>query len=130
MTKRDFVDDTFELDNFGHEYWELFDLLEKTKDPMLLLQYLNVPKTLLPHFEDFFRRHKFRVKRGQYKRTDNKLLQLSGAVSAVKGRDAGVSRADAIDKAVRDYGIKDRSVLEKALRGKHSSFRKAKIVSV
>jgi hypothetical protein len=114
-------DTAFWLELWGtaDRYINLLDNLDQTKDPMLLLPYLNVPEEMRPHFEDLFTRLKFKSvnkRTPSYQLTD-KLQRVWIAVDQVRSSwRRGVPRDDAITKAAHDYRL-DRTALVSALEG-------------
>jgi hypothetical protein len=84
---------------------ELLAALDRTKDPKLLLPYLKVPKSALPHFADLFDRHRLKSRSRRtpsYLPTEN-IVRLMLARDHVKGRARGISREAAIESAARRY---------------------------
>jgi hypothetical protein len=113
--------------DFPTGWIDLLDKLDRTKDPRLLLPYLNVPEVVRPHLADLFDRHtlKSRTRRTpSYQRTPAQ-LRLGLAVDHVKNRKRGESQKAAIDDAVREWGV-SHSALTKALKGRHAAFRRSR----
>jgi hypothetical protein len=106
-----------------NEYFNLLDNLDQTKDPSLLLPYLNIPNEMRPHFEELFTRLKFKSvnrKPSSYQLT-GKLQRVWLALDQVRSAMLrGVSRDDAIAKAAKGFRI-DRTALVSALEGRHRS---------
>ena len=119
-------DNAYWLKDIPAFHVDLLDELDRTKDPKLLLQVLDVPKAVLPHFADLLDRHRLQVssrRMPSYQRTE-KQIDLMMAVWNVKKRSPGESRDEAIDVEAWAWDVTPEA-LRKALEGKHGSLSRA-----
>lgn len=114
-------------DEIASEFIWLLVNLDRTKDPKLLLPYLNVPKAVMPHLEDLFDRHRLQSKARRipsYQRTDHQ-IRLMAALAYIKQRSKEMSEDDAVEEAASIYRLND-TALHEAVRGGHRSLRQSR----